>query len=170
MFTQPMIETRPAQPYVALHHKTDIGSLITLIPHDVDTLTEWLGSRGVVPAGPPLVRYHMCPTDPTPDAPLEISIGFPTAELMLSEEPFVVGTLPEGNYATLVFTGVENGIAGNAALIEWAQQHGHRWDSQPVEGGEQFSGRYESMIDGPEDNPDTAEWRTEVAIRIAQPA
>lgn len=89
---------------------------------------------------------------------------------MFSEEPFVTGTWPEGNYASLVFTGIENGIAGNAALIDWARQHGHRWDCQPVEGGEQFAGRYESMIDGPEDDPDPANWRTEVAIRIARPA
>ncbi|MDR7131471.1 hypothetical protein J2X69_003835 [Algoriphagus sp. 4150] len=74
--------------------------------------------------------------------------------------------LPEGKYASLIFTGVDNGIAGNAALIDWGKSMGLEWDTWQMDNGDCFSGRVEHLIDGPEDDPDPSNWRSEVAMKI----
>ena len=75
--------------------------------------------------------------------------------------------LPAGRYASLVYTGIENGITGNRALIEWAAAQGIQWDRWDAELGDAFGGRVECMLDGPEDDPDPANRKTEVAIKLA---
>jgi hypothetical protein len=79
----------------------------------------------------------------------------------------VADSLPAGRYAALTFTGVENGIKGNAALIDWAATQGIQWDHWDDPIGDAFSGRVEYMFDGPDDDPNPSNWRTEVAIKLA---
>ena len=44
------------------------------------------------------------------------------------DERVVADILPAGRYASLVYTGIENGIAGNAALLNWGAARGLVWD------------------------------------------
>jgi hypothetical protein len=53
--------------------------------------------------------------------------------------------LPAGRYASLVYAGVENGIAGDGALIDWAVGQGIEWDHWGNELGDAFGGRVEYM-------------------------
>ena len=62
---------------------------------------------------------------------------------------------------------MENGIPGNAALVEWAEKQGVEWDHWDTELGDAFAGRVEYMLDGPDDDPDPSNWKTEVAIKLA---
>ena len=104
---------------------------------------------------------------------LEVTIAFPIASAVTGEERIIADgriisdAMPAGRYASLVFTGVENGVPGNAVLIDWAKAQGLRWDSWDVPNGESFAGRVEHMIDGPDDDPNPSNWRTEVAIKLA---
>ena len=52
-------------------------------------------------------------------------------------------------------------------LIAWAAAQGIQWDRWDAELGDAFGGRVEFMLDGPEDDPDPANWKTEVAIKLA---
>ena len=67
-----------------------------------------------------------------------------------------------------MFRGVENGIPGNGALIQWAIDNEVRWDRWETPQGDAFASRFEVMLTGPDDHPDPSQWDTEVAILIAQ--
>jgi effector-binding domain-containing protein len=141
--------------------------LPTVIPQYIGVVIGWLNQQGVAPDGPPIVRYHACPTIPAPDAMLDITVGWPLATAQTGNGRITGDSLPAGRYASLVYTGVENGIEGNGALINWAVAQGIEWDHWDVPQGEGFSGRVEYMIDGPDDDPDPGNWKTEVAIKVA---
>ena len=166
MFSQVVIKHIEEQPYVAIRSSVAIGQLANIIGAQLDDVMSWLTDNGVGPVGAPLIRYHVCPTIADSQAVVEVSIGWPIKEIMSTNESMESAALPGGNYACLTFTGVENGIAGNGQLISWARNHNHLFDSWPLPGGEGFSGRVEHMLDGPEDDPDPSQWRTEVAIKI----
>jgi hypothetical protein len=70
-------------------------------------------------------------------------------------------------YASLIFTDVTKGVEGNKVLIDWAKEKGIEWDAWDDPKGHAFRSRYEIFIDGPEEDPDPTNWRTEVAIKLA---
>jgi hypothetical protein len=166
MLTEPKIEACPPVAYAGIRGQVSIGGLAAAIPKRLDESLQWLSEKGVVPNGAPIIRYHTCPGDPTEDALMDICIGWPVPAALPAEGNFVSDTLPEGKYASIVYTGVENGIAGNGALVDWGRKNKVRWESWEVEGGEGFAGRVEHMLDGPEDDPNPSHWRTKVAIKI----
>lgn len=165
--TEPKLEDRAALPYAGIRSQVAMDDFPNIIPQQVDEVAGWLEQQGVAPAGAPIIRYHACPTVMEGEAMLDVTIGFPVASALAGDERVTAGTLPAGRYASLVFTGVENGVPGNGMLIDWAKAQGIRWDSWDVPDGEGFAGRVEHMIDGPEDDPDPSNWRTEVSIRLA---
>ena len=165
--TEPKLEDRKVQHYVGIRSHVLMKELPDVIPQHIDEVIEWLAQQGVEPDGPPLLRYHACPTIPGPDAELEISVGWPVAVTLVGNRRITADILPAGRYASLIYSGVENGIKGNAALIEWANAQGLQWDRWDAANGDAFAGRVEYMLDGPEDDPDPANWNTEVAIKLA---
>ena len=76
--------------------------------------------------------------------------------------------LPAGRYASLVYTGLLNGLHGNQVLLDWVKENGLTLDRWAVENGDAFRSRYESYLTDPEDEPDQTEWETEVAIKVAE--
>jgi hypothetical protein len=141
--------------------------LPTVIPQHIDEVAAWLEQQGVEPDGPPLIRYHVCPAIPDATAMLDIAIGWPVNHALPGSGPIIADVLPAGHYASLVYTGVENGIKGNGALIEWAEMQDIQWDRWDDAQGDAFAGRVEHLLDGPADDPDPANWDTEVAIKVA---
>ena len=167
MMSQPRIEDRNEQPYVGIRSQIPMQALPTVIPQQIGEVAAWLAQQGVEPDGPPLVRYHMCPPTADMAGMLDIAVGWPVAAALAGDDRIIADALPAGRYAALVYTGVENGIKGNGALIEWAAAKGIQWDRWDDERGDAFGGRVEYMLDGPEDDPNPANWRTEVAIKVA---
>lgn len=162
-FTEPQIGQREEQPYVGVRTRVTMSELDSVISRLVDEVAAWLARREVEPTGAPLVRYHVIDMD----TELDVTIGFPVSTAPPLDERVVAEALPAGRYAALVFTGVENGIAGNGALIDWIADQGlamDRWDDPR---GDAFGGRVEHLLDGPEDDPDPSTWKAEVAIRLA---
>lgn len=167
MFTEPKVDQRADQHYAGIRSQVPMSALPTVIPQYVGEVITWLAARGAQPNGPPLVRYHTCPPTGHPDAILDITVGWPVASAPAGDGQIVAGVIPAGRYAALVFTGVENGYAGNGALVEWAAREGIEWDHWEDPLGDAFAGRVEWMLDGPDDDPSPSNWRTEVAIKIA---
>jgi effector-binding domain-containing protein len=168
MFTEPKIEACPPIAYAGIRGLVSMGELGTAIPKRLDESLQWLSEKGATPNGAPLIRFHTCPEAHTQDALMDICIGWPIPAALPPEGNFICDSLPEGKYASLIYTGVENGIPGNRALIDWARKNQVRWESWEVKGGEGFAGRVEHLLDGPEDDPNPSNWRTQVAIKVVQ--
>jgi effector-binding domain-containing protein len=163
MITEPKLENRNEQHYVAIRSQVTMQELDTAIPQALGEVFAWLGKQGVAPTGAPLIRYLVIDME----ALLEIEVGVPVASALSGEGRICPGALPAGRYASLVYTGIDNGIQGNWALLKWGAEQGLVWDSWKTEKGDAFGARFESFFTNPDEEPDRAKWETEVAIRLA---
>jgi effector-binding domain-containing protein len=163
MHTEPKLEDRPEQPYVAIRTQVTMQEMGPVIPQLLGEVFAWLGQQGVSPAGPPFMRFVVIDMA----AQLDIELGVPVATAMAGAGRVTAGELPAGRYATLVYTGVQNGIPANAALQEWAAGQGITWQKWPTDKGEAWRARIESFLSDPDTEPDPAKWQTEVAYLVA---
>lgn len=164
--SEPKIEERPEQHHVSIRKTVPMNDMSDAIPQYINEVAEWLDEQGVEPDGAPIIRYYACPSI-ADTAVVDFAVGFLVGRELSGNEHIVADTLPAGRYASLVYTGIENGIAGNAALVEWAKRQNIQWDSWENTIGEGFAGRIEHLIDGPDDDPNPSNWKTEVAIKLA---
>lgn len=161
--TEPKIENRNAQPYVGIRTQATLQELGTVIPQLLGEVFGWLGKRSVEPSGAPFIRYHVINMADK----LDIELGVPVATAMSGDHRISAGVIPAGRYASLIYTGIDNGIEGNKALIEWAAANGIRWDRWDDVNGDAFRSRIEYFLTKPDEEPDMAKWETEVAIKVA---
>lgn len=161
--TEPKVDERVEQPYMGIRTQVPHTAFPEIIPQYIDELFAWLGNHGAKPAGPPLMRYHVI----NMEGNMDVELGIPVAQALPGDGHIASSVLPSGRYASLIYTGVMNGIAGNGALIDWAEEHHIKWDRWDDANGDAFRSRVEFFLTGPEDDPDPANWETEVAIRLA---
>ena len=164
MITEPKVEDRDAQPYVAMRTQATMQALDTAIPQRLGEVFAWLAQQGVAPAGAPFARYLVIDME----ALLDIEVGVPVATALSGGDRISAGVLPAGRYASLVYTGIDNGIKANWALLKWGVEKGLVWDTWKTEQGDAFGARLESFLTNPDEEPDRAKWETEVAIRLAE--
>lgn len=165
--TEPKLDNRSELPYVGIRSQVLIQELPDVIPQHIEEVAGWLAQQGVEPDGPPIIRYHACPTVADGAALVDIAVGWPVAKRLTGTDRIEAASLPAGRYASLVYTGVENGVPANGVLIDWAKENGVQWNSWDVAMGEAFAGRVEHLLDGPDDDPNPSNWKTEVAILTA---
>jgi hypothetical protein len=163
MITAPKLEDRHEQQYAGIRTRAAMKDLPDVIPELLGDTFAWLDAHGAPPAGPPFIRYHVIDMA----AMLDVEIGVPVANALTGDGRVSAGVLPAGRYATLVYTGVRNGIAANAALLDWGARQGLVWDRWVTEHGDAFGARLETFLTDPEEEPDATKWETEVAIRVA---
>ncbi len=163
MITEPKLENRNAQPYVGIRTQVPMKEFKKVIPQLHGEVFAWLEKQRVAPTGAPFMRYYVI----NMESKMDIEMGVPVANALPGDDRVHAGVLPAGRYAALVYTGVRNGIKGNAALLDWAAKKGLVWDRWEVENGDAFGARLESYLTNPADEPDQAKWETEVAIRLA---
>ena len=164
MISEPTIQDRTEQPYVAIRARAQMRELDRVIAQLLGEVGAWLGQHGVAPAGAPFVRYLVVDME----GDLDIEVGFPVASASDGSGRVTAGVLPGGRYASIIHTGHYDGVRGaNMALIDWAARQGLVWDTRPAEHGQGFSARLETYHTDPAREPDPAKWETEVAIRLA---
>jgi hypothetical protein len=161
--TEPKVEQRPEQPYVAIRTLASMNELSTVIPQLTDEVFSWLEKHGIASTGPSIVRYHVIDMA----GKLDLDIGVLVASPVAGDARVSAGVLPAGRYAALVYSNVEEGVPGNAALLGWGAKQGLVWDQWDTAKGDAFGARYETLLTNPDEEPDLTKWETEVAIRLA---
>jgi effector-binding domain-containing protein len=161
--TEPKLEDRSAQHYMGIRTQAPMTELKQVIPQLLGEVFGWLDKRGVAWAGPPFARFHVIDMEGI----MDIEMGVPVAGALAGDGRVSPGVLPAGRYASLIYTGNENAFKGNKALLDWGAKQGLVWDRWDDENGDAFGSRYESYLTNPADEPDEAQWETEVAIRLA---
>lgn len=162
--TAPKIDERAEQPYVGIRVQVPMSEMSQgLVPQLLGETFGWLREHDIAPDGPPLMRFHVI----NMEGNMDIELGVPVAKAAEANGRVQAGSLPAGRYASLVYTGVMNGIPANKILIDWAAEQGLVWDNYDSPNGDGFVSRYESFLTGPDEDPDPANWDTEVAIRLA---
>ncbi|MEY7852213.1 GyrI-like domain-containing protein [Natrarchaeobius sp. A-rgal3] len=130
----------------------------------VGELLEWLGRREVPLAGAPFYRYHVIGDETTP---FELVVGVPTEGRLAGDDRVRPGTIPDGTYAVLIHEGHPDQLeAQHAALEAWAEADGHELARRTENGKTVWTGRYEHYRTDPTEEPDPAEWTTEIATLV----
>lgn len=162
--TQPRLDERREQPYAGIRTQVSPEEMgAGLIPRLIDEVFAWLQAHQIAPAGPPLMRFYVIDMS----ARMDIEIGWPVTTAAPGDDRVTAGVLPAGRYASLIYTGAQNGVAGNKVLIDWAAENGIRWDRWDEPNGDAFRARFETFLTGPDDDPDPGNWDTEVSIKLA---
>jgi effector-binding domain-containing protein len=159
----PTIVERDEQPYVAVSGQVTMQTIAAI----ADRLPEvfgWLDARGLEPAGAPFFRYNLIDMDRR----LEVEAGVPVAAAAAGDGEVLAGVLPAGRYASVTHIGHPDGLVGaTAALLEWAERQGLRWDVTPTPEGERWGCRLEVYKTDPAEQPDMGRWETELLFRLA---
>jgi effector-binding domain-containing protein len=163
MIGNPKLEERAAQPYIGIRTLATMQELSTVIPQTHMEIFGWLRKQGIAPTGAPFIRYYVIDME----GQMDIELGVPVASALPNYDRISSNVLPAGRYASLIYTGVMNGIEGNGALLDWGAAQGLVWDKWDTEQGDAFGCRFESFLTDPKDEPDLAKWETEVVIRLA---
>jgi len=162
--TEPKLDNRTEQPYMGIRTQVPMEEMGSgLIPRLHGEVMGYLKKQGAAPTGAPFIRYWVI----NMPGKMDIELGWPVASALPGDGRVASGSIPAGRYASLIYTGIMNGVAGNKALLDWGAQQGLVWDSWPTDAGDAFGARYESFLTDPDDEPDMAKWETEVAIRLA---
>ena len=172
MHSEPQIQERPAQPYLAIRREVTDG-----VPAAVDTafpeLFGWLGERGIGLSGAPFIRMLEVDHD---GEPLELEVGVPVPEAVRGDGPVRAGSLPAGRWLTLLHTGpyrseTEPDLLGaHARLQRWCIENGVGDTRGATDRGWALPGSVDHFIVGPDSEPDFAKWQTELAYLTAEEA
>jgi effector-binding domain-containing protein len=164
LMTEPTIETRAEQNYVAITRRVSMDSFASVVPPLLDRVFSWLAETGLEPAGHPFFRYSMI------DMPgeMEVSAGAPISTSTVGDGEVEAGTIPAGHYVTATHTGHPSELMdATRRLLEWAESAGVTWAMHTEPDGEHWDGRFEFYLNGPDTEPDMAKWRTELAFLTA---
>ena len=161
MSDHPRIVARAAQRYVAVTARVALDQFADAIDHGFAEVFGWLAVHdGVSAAGAPLIRYIEVDMAHS----LLIDLAVPVEGTPPPDERVRTGLLPAGDYVTLLFRGHYDGlVAANAAVQQWGEQHGVRW---AMDSPTAWRARIEQYLTDPRDEPDPAQWETEIAYLI----
>jgi effector-binding domain-containing protein len=163
MITEPKIEYRSKQHYIAVRTQVPVP-FGPLLPALYQEGVAWLVSRGVSPAGAPIIRYLT--TDMS--TKLDIEVGWPVAAAVAGDDRIIAGVIPAGRYAVLTYTGPYEGLVeATAALLDWAEKNNIVWKKSTINGVEWWEARLEHYMTDPNEEPDPHQWQTELAFLIA---
>lgn len=160
---QPQITQRPAQSYVAIPVTVRMPNFAAAIDTGFPELFAWLAEHSLAPTGPPFIRYLRVDMD----GELAVELAAPVDGATPADGRVRGGELPAGRYVTLLHTGPYDGLLqANAAVQQWANDRGLGWAMD----GSTWRGRVEHYLTNPADQPDSSQWRTEVAYLLADEA
>jgi effector-binding domain-containing protein len=162
MITEPKIEARPEQHFVAIRTQVPIPFGSYLGPLYKET-GDWLTARGIPLTGVPIIRYLT--TDMS--RKLDVEVGWTVPTPVAGDSRVSAGVFPSGNYAVMLYTGTYRGKGiyhATAALLEWADKNNVTWARSTREGVEWWDARVEYYLTDPEKEPDPKKWQTELVF------
>ena len=158
----PALAERPLVHYVAQPRSVTMETFDAAIEDALGVVFAWLATNGFAPSGAPIIRYRVIDMA----RELRVEIGVPVAAPVVVADGLVCDVLPAGTYGAATYRNMAEGVAGNAALIGWAEDNGIEWDRWDSDAGDVFACRFEVLLGDPAVNPDPTTWEAEVAILV----
>lgn len=164
MLSEPTLEQRAAQPYVALlRRQVPFHELGRVLPPLHDEVLQWLQNKGIAPSGAPFFRYLVIEMEA---GQFDVEVGWPVATPVQGEAPLIAGQLPAGRYGVILNTGPFDDLTGaHDALLQWGKAKGITW--QTSDHGRLWGANLESYLTDPAEEPDPQKWETEIAFLAA---
>ncbi len=137
------------QPTAVVRARVPVEQISTWLPAAYGEVFEYLGARGVAPAGPPFARFTM-----EPDA-FEVEAGAPVRQPLPAHGHVVPGTLPAGPVAVTTHIGPYDTLGQALDVLQgWVREHG----------AEPAGPHWEVYFSNPQEEPDPVRWRTDVLL------
>jgi effector-binding domain-containing protein len=163
--TEPKLEVRAAQPFVAMKVQSPIRGMGPAAVKAMDRVAQWMTKNNVKPSGPPFWRYTII----NMEGDMHLEVGFPVAKPVAGDDKVFAGTLPSGAYATAVFTGKVKGKGlyfATGELLAWGEKNNIQWDRHDDPAGDAWASRLEWYLTDPDEEPDPEKWQTELAFKV----
>ena len=116
------LSKRSTQPTMSVRTRSAVQDLPELLGKVYGKIAQYLGALGAQPIGPPYVGYfNMDMQD------LDLEIGFPVSQAIQGEGDIQSSEIPEGQYATCLYTGPYSDIEpAYIALTQWIENQGYQ--------------------------------------------
>lgn len=165
MSHQPQVQEHGPQRYAGIGTTVTMDGISAAVDKAFPELFGWLAGQGIPVGGPPFIRYLVIDMA----RELEIELGVPVGEPITATGPIRPGLLPAGRYVVARHTGSYDGlITANAALQQWAADHGIVFDAVETSKGTAWQCRAEHYLTNPAEEPDPGKWETELAYLTTQ--
>ncbi|HEY9044800.1 MAG TPA: GyrI-like domain-containing protein [Ohtaekwangia sp.] len=162
MLTEPIIEQRPAQKYMAIRSHVKMRDIPALLPPLVPKVIAWLAEKGIAEDGPVFFLYHSMEDDT-----LEVEVGVPVKTYSPGDGFIQPGTFPEGTYAAITYTGDYAHLKdAHMKLESWLAEKGLQEKIYTAANGVVWGGRTEFYLTDPDTEPDVSQWRTDVVFLL----
>ena len=162
MSHEPQIQERAELHYAAIASTVAMDGISSAVDDAFPELFGWLASHGITPA-----RHSSATWSSTWPGNCNSNWRCRSPRRSPPAAGSRPGALPGGRYAVLRHTGPYDGLlASNAALQEWADEHGIEFDTWDTPAGSAWRGRAEHYLTDPSQEPDPAKWEVDVAYLI----
>lgn len=154
------IVEKPKRPYLGIRFETPFDGMFAVVTKALKELRKWSKENSLSEEAPYFLRYYHCDMKSI----MDVEVGLMTSANLFGQGRIKPGSLPEGNYATLVYRG--NGLRGNQALMKWAKDRGITFDPLVVGEEESYISRYEAYLTDYRVEPRKLLWDVELSIKI----
>jgi len=154
------IVKKSERPYLGIRIKTPFSGMFAVITKNLKELRKWVKANSISEEGPYFVRYYHCDMTEI----MDVEVGLMTKSAHPGQGHIKPGSLPKGKYATLTYRG--NGLRGNQALMKWAKDNGHKFDSIDAKLAESYVCRYEAYLTDYRVESRKLLWDIEMSIKV----
>jgi effector-binding domain-containing protein len=165
MLTAPFVAYRPERAYAGIRQQVAMNDISDILPPLLQEVFGWLKKNNIPPDGTPFFQYLSI----DPQNVMDVAVGVPVLERIEGNQRIAAGCLPAGHYATLLHTGPYSQLSNAHMNLEaWIAQSAHQEMKKVTDDGIVYWGsRIEAYLNSPQEEPDPANWRTEVAFLLA---
>jgi hypothetical protein len=140
----PMIESRPAQPYLAIGVVTPFRGMVSVRDRLWAELFAWLDRHRIASFGSAFMRLNVIDMR----GPMDLEVGVLTGDDVLPGDDRVrPGAFPAGEYAALAIR--NHTLRAHKVIGDWMDEQGREYDHQPDPAGDRFACRYELNLTDP---------------------
>jgi len=163
MLTEPVLEHRNEQLYVAIRSEVDMSEIPSALPPLIPEVFSWLNKNNGTPAGPPFFRYLSC----NPGNRFVVEVGVPVAKAITGDDRVQSGSFPAGRYAKVTHLGSYNHLKEAHMFLEtWGKENGIQYKQSVSDGSISWGSRTEFYVTDWKEEPDPDKWQTDVLFLV----
>ncbi len=163
MLSKPRIVDRPSQPYAAVKARVPMDKITSVADSMSGEFFAWMNQRSISLTSAPFFKYNSI----SDNGEIELEWGTPVATTVKSDDRILIGTLPAGRYASVVYTGPFTGLRdATGVLLKWIADNRLELDRRKTPHAETFGCRLELYHTDPRQEANSRKWQTEIAMRL----